>query len=96
VILEAFAAGVPVIAFPSGGIPEVATGPPGLLADSVKRMAALAIEFLTGPAETRARMSQAAREQWRRRFTPERYRQEVLAAIERAALGSAARELTNV
>jgi glycosyltransferase involved in cell wall biosynthesis len=95
VILEAYAAGVPVIAFPSGGIPEVVAGLPGMLADSVEQMAALAIELLTGPEERLARMSEAAREKWRRRFTLERYRQDVLATIEGVARGSAARELTN-
>ena len=94
VIPEAYAAGVPVIAFPSGGIPEV-TALPGMLADSVEQMAALAIELLAGPEERLARMSEAAREQWRARFTLERYHQEVLATIEWAARGSAARELTN-
>jgi len=39
VILEAFAAAVPVIAFPSGGIPEVL--PPGSLAHSIQEMAEL-------------------------------------------------------
>jgi glycosyltransferase involved in cell wall biosynthesis len=80
VILEAYAAGVPVIAFPSGGIPEIAN----TLADAVEQMAALAIEILTGPAEKSARISEAGREQWRRRFTLDRYRQEVLTALERA------------
>ena len=95
VILEAYAAGVAVIAFRSGGIPEVADGMPRMLVDSVGQMAALAIELLAGSAEKLARMSETAREQWRRRFTLERYRQEVLAAIERAAGDSAVRELTN-
>jgi len=95
VILEAYAAGVPVIAFPAGGIPEVAGGEPGMLANSVDQMAALAIELLAGSAEKLARISDVAREQWLRRFTLERYRQDVLATIECAARGSAARELTN-
>ena len=95
VIPEAYAAGVPVIAFPSGGIPEVVAGLAGMLADSVEQMAARTIELLTSPEERLVRMSEAAREQWRARFTLERYRQEVLATIERAARGSAARELTN-
>jgi glycosyltransferase involved in cell wall biosynthesis len=89
VILEAYAAGVPVIAFPSGGIPEIAA----TLADSVEQMAALAFEILTGPPERSARISEAGREQWRRRFTLDRYRHEVLAAIGRAARIA---ELTNV
>jgi len=95
VIPEAYAAGVPVIAFPAGGIPEVVGGQYGMLADSVEQMAALAIELLAGPVERLARMSEAAREQWRQRFTLERFRQNVLAAIECAARGSSARELTN-
>ncbi len=94
-IPEAYAAGVPVIAFRSGGIPEVVAGPYGTLANSVEQMAALAIELLRGPEDRLARMSEAAREQWRRRFTLDRYRQDVLATIECAARGSAARELTN-
>jgi len=94
VILEAHAAGVPVIAFPSGGIPEVVAGAAGMLADSVEQMAGLAIDFLMGPAERIERMSQAARDQWKCRFALERYRQEVLATIECAALGSAVGELT--
>jgi glycosyltransferase involved in cell wall biosynthesis len=42
VILEAFAAGVPVIAFPSGGIPEVLAA--GSLARSVQEMAEMACD----------------------------------------------------
>jgi glycosyltransferase involved in cell wall biosynthesis len=95
VILEAYAAGVPVIAFPAGGIPEVVAGLPGMLADSVEEMAALAIELLTVPEEKLSRMSEAAREEWNQRFTLERYHQDVLATIECAARGSVARELTN-
>jgi glycosyltransferase involved in cell wall biosynthesis len=95
VILEAYAAGVPVIAFSTGGIPELAAGLPGTLAGSVEQMAALAIELLTGPPERMARLSETVRMQWRQRFTLERYHHEVLATIECAARGSAARELTN-
>jgi len=96
VIPEAYAAGVPVIAFPAGGIPEVVAGLPGLLAETAEQMAAIAIELLTGPAERLALMSEAGKEQWHRRFTLERYHQDVLATIECAARGSAARELTKV
>jgi glycosyltransferase involved in cell wall biosynthesis len=83
VILEAFAAGVPVIAFPSGGIPEVVDhGVTGMLAKSVEEMAECAIELLTG--DRRAAMVAAARENWERRFTLERYRREMMAAMEAA------------
>ena len=84
VILESFAAGVPVIAFRSGGIPEVIDhGVDGLLAGSTAEMARLAIDLLTGdPARLRS-ISAAARESWRRRFTLERYRRQVLEVIGR-------------
>jgi glycosyltransferase involved in cell wall biosynthesis len=82
VILEAFAAGVPVIAFPSGGIPEVVDhGVTGMLAKDVEEMAQFAIELLTGD---RIAMVAAARESWERRFTLERYRREMMATMESA------------
>ena len=87
VILEAFAAGVAVIAFPSGGIPEVVDhGVTGLLARGVEEMAECAIELLTG--DRRAAMVAAARESWERRFTLERYRREMMAAMEAAGRAS--------
>jgi glycosyltransferase involved in cell wall biosynthesis len=83
VILEAFAAGVPVIAFPSGGIPEVVEdGVTGLLANSAGEMAQRAIELLTGDPCRLISIARAARESWARRFTLERYHQEILRAIE--------------
>ena len=86
VILEAFAAGVPVIAFPSGGIPEVVEdGRTGWLAGSAQEMARLAIELLTGDPARLAAVAQAAREGWARNFTLERWRRQVLEAMERAA-----------
>ncbi len=83
VILEAFAAGVPVIAFPSGGIPEVVEdGVTGLLANSPEEMAHRAIHLLMGDPCRLISIAQAARESWARRFTLERYHQEILRAIE--------------
>jgi glycosyltransferase involved in cell wall biosynthesis len=91
VILEAFAAGLPVIAFASGGIPEVVQdGVTGLLANSSEHMARLATELLTGNARRLISISQAAHESWARRFTLDRYRRERLAAIQ-AAAGSPAK-----
>ena len=87
VILEAFAAGLPVIAFPSGGIPEVVDhGVTGMLAKGVEEMTECAIELLTG--ERRAAMVAAARESWERRFTLERYRREMMAAMAAAGCAS--------
>jgi glycosyltransferase involved in cell wall biosynthesis len=86
VILEAFAAGVPVIAFASGGIPEVVEdGVTGLVANTSEDMAHRAIELLAGDTRRLISIVQAARESWLRRFTLERYRQQMLRAMEAAA-----------
>ena len=86
VILEAFAAGVPVIAFPSGGIPEVVDdGVTGLLANTSEEMALRAIELLTVDTRRLISIAQAARQSWECRFTLERYHREILRAIEAAA-----------
>jgi glycosyltransferase involved in cell wall biosynthesis len=84
VILEAFAAGLPVIAFGVGGIPEVVEdGVDGLLVRSTEEMA-LATITLLGDAEQRQKMSAVARETWAQRFAPERYQREVLDELEAA------------
>lgn len=77
VILEAYAAGVPVIAFRSGGIPEVVEHRvTGFLVDSSEEMARLAIAVLRN--DGLAEISNAARQRWEQRFTQERYQREVL------------------
>jgi glycosyltransferase involved in cell wall biosynthesis len=84
VILEAYAAGVPVIAFASGGIPEVVEdGRTGFLVRSPDEMARAAIGLIRDPGRRR-QMSRAARECWRERFTLDRYRNEVAAVLETA------------
>jgi len=85
VILEGFAAGIPVVAFRSGGIPEVIEdGRTGFLVDGVEEMARLAVDLLGDPARM-SRISRDARESWSRNFTIERYREQVLHCMERAA-----------
>ena len=87
VILEAYAAGVPVIAFRSGGIPEVIDhGRAGWLADSVQEMAQLAVDLLRRDAQSLADVSRQAREAWCGNFTLERYHRQLFEALERAAL----------
>jgi glycosyltransferase involved in cell wall biosynthesis len=82
VILEAYAAGVPVVAFASGGIPEVVEhGCAGFLAKSTAEMARYTLALLRDPG-LRAAMSAAGREAWERRFTLDRFRREVTAAVE--------------
>jgi glycosyltransferase involved in cell wall biosynthesis len=89
VILEAFAAGLPVIAFRAGGIPEIIHhGINGFLCDSVEEMAELAIELLRGDRIRLREVSQAARESWESHFTVERFQREVVRAIEGAAGGA--------
>jgi glycosyltransferase involved in cell wall biosynthesis len=83
VIPEAFAAGLPVIAFGVGGIPEmVEHGVDGLLVKSCEEMARETIGLLRDPAR-RAEMSRAAQETWSRRFTLERFHGEILKALEK-------------
>ncbi len=88
VIPEAFAAGVPVIAFAAGGIPEmVQHGRTGFLCRTAAEMAEFAIELLSREPSRYQAVAQAAREAWRIRFTLERWQQQVAAEMERCAAG---------
>jgi glycosyltransferase involved in cell wall biosynthesis len=83
VILEAFAASVPVIAFPSGGIPEVIEdGVTGLLANTPGDMAQSAIDLITNDPCRLLSIAQSAHKSWQQRFTLERYHHQILQAIE--------------
>lgn len=84
VILEAYAAGVPVVAFPSGGIPEVVdNGRTGaLVAERTPAALARAIGELIANPGLRGSMSENARAAWRERYTVERYRNDVLNVLE--------------
>ena len=78
VIMEAFAAGVPVIAFRSGGIPEIVDdGRTGFLVESAAEMAKLAIDLLGGDRGRLLSAGKTGRESWERRFNLRRFHQEL-------------------
>jgi glycosyltransferase involved in cell wall biosynthesis len=83
VILEAFAAGVPVLALDSGAIPEVVReGHNGFLLRSASpEEIAGRVRELMGRPELRAEVAAQAQREWEERFTAERYRREVWEVI---------------
>ena len=87
VIPEAYAAGVPVVAFPSGGIPEILEdGKTGFLVrpSTPEALARTLRDLLLGPASRLKEVAEAGRSAWRERFTLARYQRAILEVIERA------------
>jgi glycosyltransferase involved in cell wall biosynthesis len=84
ILLEAFSAGTPVVAYPSGGIPElVRDGVTGLLtarahADDL----AAAIAKLAADRALMARLSSNGRREWESRFGVARFRNEIADIVE--------------
>lgn len=80
VILEAFSAGVPVVAFATGGIPElIEDGENGFLATPSTAIAlADSIAALLERPERMRRAADAAFEVWQKRFTPQAHQQRML------------------
>ena len=82
VILEAFSAGVPVLASAGGGIPElIEHGRTGFLIESLAEQ----MPALKSSPELLRTVARNAREEWRRRFTLEQYRRGIMRILERAA-----------
>ncbi|MBZ5601249.1 MAG: glycosyltransferase family 4 protein [Acidobacteriia bacterium] len=79
VILEAFSAGVPVVAYAAGGIPEIIRdGENGFLVpECTPEALARRIDDARG-CDLRS-IARSAREEWERRFRIDRYRSEMLA-----------------
>lgn len=85
VIMEAFSAGVPVVAYPSGGIPElIEDGVTGVLTRSF----ADAIEALLANPERMSSIAHQARRKWEENFTVQRYVQQVREFLATARAGS--------
>ena len=83
VILEAYAARVPVVAFVSGGIPEILhDGETGFLVEppTPEALAAKLQHLLQAPEQLRA-VTANAYATWKEQFTVERYQREVLEVI---------------
>jgi len=79
VIMEAFSAGTPVVAYPSGGIPElVRHGDTGLLtAARTGESLASALQTLLNDPDLMARLSFEGRREWEERFRLERCQREL-------------------
>jgi len=87
VILEALSAGTCVVAYPSGGIPElIRDGYNGLLTEwpSAAELTDV-IRGLSAHPELRSRLAANGRREWETRFRVERFRAEVCAEISKAA-----------
>lgn len=83
VILEAFAAGVPVLALRTGGIPEIIEdGCTGFLCDDLGRLAPRVIQLLRSDRSALREVAEAALERWRREFTVEAWQRRMIAEIE--------------
>ncbi len=90
VIIEAFSAGVPVVSYPAGGIPEliedsvtgvlISSATPESLAEAIEQM-------LEDPARIN-QIACTARAAWEERFTVQRYVREVLEFVETLPGGS--------
>jgi len=87
VILEAFAAGVPVLALHSGAIPEVVREAENgfLLRSAAPEEIARRLRELVPQRDRLAAVAARARMDWQERFTVERYRREVWEVVEAAS-----------
>ncbi len=92
VIMEALSAGTPVVAYPSGGIPElICDGRTGLLTEQpTPESLARSIGKLLADPELAARLAEAGRREWEARFRVERYRREVCDFFESVVTARAA------
>jgi len=88
VILEAFSAGTPVVAFATGGIPELfRDGEEGVsVASRTPEALAEVVRAIVSDPEALSRMAVAARKRWETAYRLERFQTEVAGVIADAAL----------
>jgi glycosyltransferase involved in cell wall biosynthesis len=94
VIMEAFSAGVPVVAFPAGGVPElIEDGRTGFLVKTrtPEALAARMLEVITSDNGLRANVVRAARRRWAVEFRVDIYQRRMCKIIEQSANGGIAR-----
>jgi glycosyltransferase involved in cell wall biosynthesis len=88
IIVEAYSAGVPVVAFPSGGIPEILTdNEAGFLAagGTAEALAARITSVLRLPSSEVAAVVQRARKLWQENFSLDLFRDRVCNFLEQSA-----------
>jgi glycosyltransferase involved in cell wall biosynthesis len=87
IVMEALSAGTPVVAYPSGGIPElIRHGETGLLTSrSDYRALAQAIDSLLSDRGLMSRLARNGRAEWEARFRQDRFQREVCDLLERSA-----------
>jgi glycosyltransferase involved in cell wall biosynthesis len=87
VVIEAFSAGIPVVAFPSGGIPEIIEDQKtGFLASDTSpvALAARIRSILLMGSRPLREVADRGNEAWRKKYTLDRYQQEVAEVIVQA------------
>ena len=86
VVVEAFSAGVPVVAFPVGGVPEIVTdGQTGFLTGGVspEALAARICDVMASEPEALHGIAANARRAWERSYTVAAYQKQITDQVER-------------
>ncbi|MGP0074203.1 MAG: glycosyltransferase family 4 protein [Bryobacteraceae bacterium] len=99
IVLEAFSAGVPVVAFPAGGIPEaVVDGVTGFLTREFSdcALAARIREAMTSEPETLRQIARNARQAWAQSYTLSAFQKHITNLLETRARASREERVTEM